>query len=306
MKKLFVNRKPIDGPTGGGNLFLKALYSFSEDFGYKIVDKPQESDFIFVMDPRPDGQDVESFIENLTKYNKPIIHRVNEIDSKRSRSINIDPLLRRTSEISQKTKGLSIFVSKWLQEEHQKLGWHCSNVSVFYNGIDLSLFKDYNNKLNNGKINICIAHWSADPGKGTELHSFLDDFVGKYYKDYSFTYIGRPNFVHKNSNIIPPLYGKELAIETSKYDICINGSMNDPASNSILEAISCGLPTYAPEFGGGSKELVGEDHIWKTLTDVEQLLLNKKFQKNENGIRLRSWEECIKEFFEIIEEKVKV
>ena len=52
-----------------------------------------------------------SKLDQLIEPTVKIIHRVNECDIKRQRSINIEPLLVKTMQIADKV----IFVSKWLK-----------------------------------------------------------------------------------------------------------------------------------------------------------------------------------------------
>lgn len=309
MKRLIINRNIVPGPFGGGNAFLSALKHHAEDYGLMPI-LPSEirsaggfidasNDIFLAMDPRPGDQEFEFGADELAKWAAAgckVVHRVNDIDSKRDVPIGMDQMLRRLSEAS----SLSIFVSKWLAHAHNEMGWSCTNQAVIYNGVDLDLFRPRGAKINNGKVNIVVHHWSDNIAKGAELHSFLDYFAGENADDYSFTYIGRPNFQAKHANVIEPLAGEDLAIELSRYDVCINGSKNDPASNSIIEAMACGLPVYAPRSGGGSIELVGADHIWDNLHDVYGLLISKAFMPNSSGVALRPWTECIKEFCEAI------
>ena len=51
--KVFINRKPVDGPWGGGNLFVKAFYEHSKEIGYEIIENPisEKPDLIFLQSP---------------------------------------------------------------------------------------------------------------------------------------------------------------------------------------------------------------------------------------------------------------
>ncbi len=320
MKKIYINRKPYYGPYGGGTLFVNAVYQYAEQFGYEIWDPknyrfeennnarifaPLNADIIFMMDPRLGDERIgldqlkETLKRNDLSVKPYIIHRVNEIDKKRSIPIGIDNQLRELSSISD----LTIFVSNWMKEEHESMGWFCENKKVLFNGVDQNIFKDYNNKKSkeDGKVNVCVHHWSPDPGKGDELHKFLHQFCNIENPDkFSFTYIGRTN-LNLGKHKIEPLSGIDLAKELSKYDVYINGSKHDPLPNSILEILSVGLPTYVPFNGGGSIELAGKDHIWNDFEYIKDLLINKKFIKN-NSFKLSSWEDCMKQFFGMLDE----
>ncbi len=302
MKKIYINRTPkYNQSFGGGNNFVQYFIEYFNNHGYKITDPsfgyPSQADLIFIMDPRPDDGD-QGIYGWHQYYNKiPIIHRVNEIDCKRAQPIGIDSLLRETSKISD----LSIFVSKWLQEEHNRLGWYCPNQVVLYNGVDTNIFKDYDNKINDGKIHIFTHHWSADRAKGQDIHEWVDNFVGRNKDKFEYHYIGRKNFDGHNTKFIDPLHGIELAKTISQYDICINGSRWEPGSNSLIESMACGKPCYVYKDNGGSTELVGEDHIFYSKEEMEHILIPQHYIKNidtavvKSDGSMRTWNDCFKE-----------
>ncbi|MAG24683.1 hypothetical protein CMI47_03800, partial [Candidatus Pacearchaeota archaeon] len=120
--------------------------------------------------------------------------------------------------------------------------------------------------------------------------------------NFTFTYIGRTK--RKLSKIIKPLYGKELADELGKYDIYVSGSKNDPGPNHVLQSLACKLPTYVAHDSGGAREFAGDDHIFSSFKELEYILLSKHFKQN-NAIKLQSWEECITKYIEIMESLIE-
>ena len=253
--RILINRKPVDGPWGGGNLFVKAFCQYFRSIGHEVVhDFQKDVDVIFMQDPR--YSDLGISINEIAKYKQMnprvgLIHRVNECDARKG-TTDMDFLLRECSKITD----LTVFVSKWMENYHKALGWHCSKTSVVYNGVDLDHFKK-RDKIKNGKINIVTHHWSDNPLKGADVYKFLDDFVGENPEEYTFTYIGRSGIEFKNSNLISPLYGKSLGEELSKYDVYVSGSKYDPGPNHIIESIACKIPTLCHSQGGGSVEFCG-------------------------------------------------
>ena len=52
--KILINRKPVVGPWGGGNLFVKAFCEVLKNQGANVVHNIQNDiDIIFMQDPRP-------------------------------------------------------------------------------------------------------------------------------------------------------------------------------------------------------------------------------------------------------------
>ena len=186
--KILINRKPIDGPWGGGNLFVKAICNAAKkrehEIGFQFED---DLDVIFIQDPR--YSDLGISINEIAFYKQQnpgvkLIHRVNECDARKN-TTDVDDLLRSTSSITD----LTVFVSNWMKDYHLKKGWMCKNNAVIYNGVDKNHFKK-REKIKNGKINIVAHHWSDNRMKGADVYEFLDSLVGKD-EGFTFTYIGR-------------------------------------------------------------------------------------------------------------------
>jgi hypothetical protein len=277
--KVFINRKPVNGPWGGGNLFIK---SFCDNFAIrnKVVHSLEESiDVLFMQDPRPGNTGIS--INELISYknyfpNAKIVHRVNECDARKNTE-GVDDMLRQCSEFTDMT----IFVSEWMKNYHIEKGWKCKNNQVLINGVMTEF--DKNQKINNGKINIVTHHWSNNYLKGFDIYDKLDEFV-KENNEFTFTYIGRERGTFSNTSIIKPLHGKSLMGELSKYDIYVSASRYDPGPNHILESLACKIPTYVHSEGGGSVEFAGTDHVFYNFDELINLLLSKHYVNNNTEI----------------------
>ncbi len=298
--KIFINRKPVEGPWGGGNLFLKAFCAFFRAAGHQVVfDLADDIDCIWIQDPRPGNTGI-SIREILRfKNSKPltkIFHRVNECDARKG-TTEMDDLLRLCSHASDFT----IFVSDWIRDYHLAKGWQCENYDVIYNGVDLEHFRP-RPKLQNGKINIITHHWSSNEMKGQDYYRFLDDFVGRE-EGFTFTYIGNCNDRYRNSKIIPPLHGLLLGEELSKYDIYISGTRFDPGPNHIIESIASGIPTFAYSGGGGAVEFVGSENTFSNTEQLEEIL-KSDFSATANKHKPYRWEDCIRKVLDVVVARV--
>lgn len=290
--KILINRRPVEGPWGGGNNFVKAFCDYLPDLGHQVYHQfVSDLDIIFVQDPRYD--ELKISINEIIRYkrqfpNTKIIQRINECDARKGTD-NVDQLLRDCSKFLDKT----IFVSNWMKEYHTSRGWHCYNNDVLINGV-----ADYykpTEKINNGKINIVTHHWSDNYLKGFDIYDKLDNFVEEN-KDFTFTYIGRERGTFKNTKVLGPLFGEDLAKELGRYDVYVSASRFDPGPNHILESLSCKIPTYSYVNGGGSCEFTGKSHIYENFNQLKNILLEKKYTQNK--ITTRSWKKCIEELNE--------
>jgi hypothetical protein len=299
--KILFNRKPVEGPWGGGNNFVKSAFNILPSLGYKIIDfsLTELPDKIFLQSPFPDNEikfSINEAIHLKQRYpNIEIIMRVNDCDARKNTD-NVDKVWIESSKFVDKT----VFVSNWMKEYFINKGWKCNKNYVLYNGVDLDHFK-VRNKIQNGKVNIVTHHWSNNKLKGFDIYDQIDQFVGRN-KKFTFTYIGRDRGTFKNTKIISPLFGKDLGLELSKYDIYVSASRFDPGPNHILESLACNIPTYVYKDGGGCVEFAGKNHIYENF---EQLIdfLNKKEGKINNTINIDPWELCIKKLDLIIKEK---
>jgi len=295
--KILINRIPVQGPWGGGNLLVKAFCENMKMFDHEVVHSFQEDiDVIFLQDPRPGNTGISINEAVLYRNQNPetkIIQRINECDARKNTKGVDDMLL----ECSKHIDG-TVFVSNWMKNYHIENGWHCKNNIVIYNGVNLNHFKP-SKKLENGKINLVTHHWSDNLLKGFDIYEAIDLFV-ENNSDYTFTYIGRHRNTFRNTRIIEPLFGRSLGTELSKYDVYISASRYDPGPNHVLESLACNIPTYTHLEGGGCVEFSGKDHIFKDYKDLEKMLIKKNF--TNNSFNFYSWKDCITLFNKFIKE----
>lgn len=295
--KIFMNRKPVTGPWGGGNNFVKAADEYLRLAGHQVAySLSDDVEVIIAVDPRYDelgvsGREMINFRRD--HRNSRLIYRVNECDARKGDVEIIDPMIRQLIAEADHT----VFVSYWLRDYHLNKCHKWKDVSVIYNGVGFEFKKS--TRVPDGVTRIVTHHWSDNKMKGHDVYQFIDNLVASR-SDLSFTYIGRSHGSLPNSTVIKPLQGKELAEKLSENDVYISGSRFDPGPNHIFESLACGLPTYAHYEGGGAAELVGKDHVFDLL-ELECLLLphQKNFKKNEVS-HVASWENCIEQYKRII------
>jgi len=286
--KILVNRRPVSGPWGGGNLFVKALCDRLLKDGHEVVHNLCDGvEKIVVVDPRPEGgfDTIESIISYSMSRSAPITIRVNECDARKG-TTGLDSFLSSVSAYCHKT----IFVSKWMMNYHLERGWKCKSVDFVYNGVDRSIFKE-RERLSNGKINLVTHHWSNNPMKGFDIYEKLDSYIRNDDR-FTFTYIGRDRGSFKNSRVVQPLFGKDLGEELSKYDVYISASLFDPGPNHVIESIASRIPTFAIKDGGGACEFVGDDWIYDNFDDLLGKIQNARMNQDLFG----DWDTCMDDF----------
>lgn len=294
--KVFINRLPIRGPYGGGNMFVKAFHKLVPDMGHTIV--PPETmnvapNIVMLAGLDNDGQGGIS-AEQAVMYkmyvpSAKLVLRVNENDARKGTSSMDDYLLKLSPHMD-----ATVFVSEWLREYFITKGWACPLNTVIVNGVDKEIFKSQP-KLNNGKLNIVAHHWSDNYMKGFDIYEKLDEFVGQAPDKYQFTYIGRDRGTFKHTNVIRPISGKRLGEELGKHDVYVSASRFDPGPNHVLEAIACGLPTFVHPDGGGCVEFAGQSSVYTSWEQL-QSILEVGYVPVYDGISINDWQTCINQY----------
>ncbi len=293
--KILVNRKPVKGPWGGGNNFVKALCSELVSEGHVVTHSlDSDIDCFFIVDPRPDNDcpGIANYIQNHQKFsNVKVVHRVNECDARKNTE-HVDGMLLNVSQFVDKT----IFVSNWMRSYFENKGWRCKDNTFIHNGVDLKNYYPDIQKTQSKKVSFVTHHWSNNILKGFDAYEFLDYLAGKNLID--FTYIGRHRNSFSSTICVSPCAGKELADNLKKHDVYISGSRFDPGPNHVLESIACGLPTYVHSDGGGSVEFAGNNHTFRNLSELESLILRNSFVKND--YQPTSWNQSIQAYIKEI------
>jgi glycosyltransferase involved in cell wall biosynthesis len=122
------------------------------------------------------------------------------------------------------------------------------------------------------RVKIIATSWSPGPSKGHDVYQWLERNLDQ--ERYIFTFVGRCNQDYPLNNVVPPMQSVDLADLLRSYDIYVTASRNDPCSNSLLEAMHCGLPALGHK-SGGHPEIIGNGGL--LFSEKEQIpdLLDK-------------------------------
>ncbi len=216
--------------------------------GYSVVYdlKASDIDIILLTDPRrfanitfgPGGAYRYILLKNPSAI---IVHRVNECDERKQTNF-INKLLVRANYIADHT----VFISQWLKS--LPIWENIKDYSIILNGADSDLyFPNQQNKWTKEKpLKLVTHHWSNNSFKGIDIYMEIDKLIGtdEWKNKISFTYIGNlsKDLKLKNTEIIPPLSGRQLRDKLSEMDVYVTGSINEPAGMHHIEGALCGLP----------------------------------------------------------------
>jgi len=250
--KIYINKKPITGPWGGGNKFVTELSIYLKKIGYDVTfNLLPDVDLIFCFDPRPNSEGLwyNDFLNHKIKYNSKIIQRVGDVGT------HSKPDLTNLVIESSKFSDFLIFPSNWAKNY---INYKKQNYAIIFN-CPMKIF--YKNRKKNfkleEKLKIVTHHWSTNEKKGFDFYSYLGKMIMKNkIEDVEFTYIGRynNNFETNGIEIISPKSSDDLASILPNYDIYLTASIEEAGANHVLEAIACGLPILYRKNGGSISE----------------------------------------------------
>lgn len=233
-------------PSGGGHQFLRAMWKEAELSGLKVennsISRTTRACLLnsFNFDERR--------LRKLRRDSVLYVHRVDgPIDVYRGHDEGID---RHIWALNQEFAHKTIFQSQYSLEKHLDLGLKFNDPFVIINAVDASVFNSSNRLSfsNNRKTRLISSSWSDNPNKGAAVYSWLDKNLD--WSRFEYVFIGRSPVRFKNIKIIDPVPSNELASFLKQNDIYITASQNDPCSNSLIEALSCGLPALYLKSGG--------------------------------------------------------
>ena len=294
----------FEGPYGGGNQFLKGLRSFLISKGQYTSDL-QEADALLVNS----HQNLREAIKiKSIKKEILIFHRVDgPIFLARNRNLYLD---REIHLFNKLFCDATIFQSEWSRQENYKLGMKQKRFeTVIMNAPEPGIFnrQEKNPFSSKRKIRLVATSWSPNLNKGFDTYRWLDEHLD--FSRYEMRFVGNSPIEFKNIYHIPPLKSKDLAKELKKGDIFVFASKIESCSNSLLEALHCGLPTIA--FNGSSNiDLVKKGgKLFKEAEEIPALLkqIEKGYNQYQKDIKVPSLSEVGEDYLEFFTQvKTKV
>ena len=316
-KKVFFTFKPKGGSFGGGAFFVTNMIEYLKKRGYNITFSLERGiDIIFITDPRKGkkGSSKNYSIDDIIQYKKrnpkvKILHRINECETKREKSIGIDKQLLKTMKIADRI----VFITEWLQDYFvKKYNISTKNCSVVVNGCNPDFFFPPNENQKKiieetTKVKLITHHWSSNYLKGFEIYNKIDEYLGKHPDEFALTFVGNynENYTPKNITVLSPECDMRLGNTLRDHDIYLTASQNEPCGMHQLEGMSCGMPILYREGSGGIKETCGTAGLeFSEFDDFLEKLQNVKrdydiFKNNINYGWLSS-KRCCKHFYKII------
>lgn len=233
-------------PAGGGHQFLRAFMRQADARGLRIennmISRTTRACLFNSFNFK------EQRLLRMKRNSVLFVHRADgPVDVYRGWDGGVD---QHIYEINQRIADKTIFQSNYSLQKHEEIGMRFRNPLVIMNAADPKIFHSRGRVAfsRNRKIRLIAASWSSNVNKGAPVYQWLDENLD--WERYEFTFVGRSPIRFRNIRMIPPLDSYKLADLMREQDIYITASKNDPCSNSLIEALSCGLPAIHLQSGG--------------------------------------------------------
>jgi glycosyltransferase involved in cell wall biosynthesis len=243
-------------PSGGGNQFMRALARELAARGVVV-----ETNRISGGTPACLFNSFNFDFRRLRRFAREDVRLVHRVDG----PIGVyrgfdDGTDRRILEINEALADATVVQSRYSLEKHAELGLALRNPVVIPNAADPAIFHPPRERapLRGRKARIVATGWSDNPRKGADVLAWLDRQLDR--SRYELTFVGRTPATLQRTAVIPPVASEQLAAILREHDLYVAASLDDPCSNSLLEALACGLPALYRR-SGGHPELVGDAGI---------------------------------------------
>ncbi len=250
-RDLAVFHEFVPPPTGGGHQFLRALCG---ELGRRGIDLELNT-----ISPGTPACLFNSFnfdfrrLRRFARRGARMVHRVDgPIGVYRGHDDGTD---LRLAQLNSELAAATIFQSHWSLARHRELGLELCEPVVIPNAADPAIFhpREAPRLLGDGPLRIIVSSWSNNPRKGLDALRWLDANLDP--GRFSVTFVGRAADEFTRLHRVPAVPSVELAALLREHDAYLAASLDDPCSNALIEALSCGLPAVFRR-SGGHPELV--------------------------------------------------
>ena len=249
--------------------------------GHTILrDLSSELDVILIASSKWHHQTCSYSVDDIEAYARLhprtcVVHRINSCDDQRGADLGINRAMLSANRLADYT----VFVSRFMRNYFAGRGFNLSQPhSVILNGADEEIFNPVGRAIwtPGQRMKIATHHWSSNFMKGFDIYERLDQMLAQspWKEQFDFTFIGNIplGVAFRNTRVIPPLFGVELARTLKEHHVYITAARHEPAGSHYIEAMRCGLPVLHLD-SGALPEYCAPYGVAFTLVDFEQRLL---------------------------------
>ena len=266
-KKISIIKNLVKPPYGGGNQFILALLKElrKTHLVYHNIFSKKISTYLFDSIWLTDFQIMK--LHEMKKKGAKIIHRVDgplqiyRMEDGQDDIKNDDKLIKLNSNLASTT----IIQSKFALKQFEKLNYNFVNTNIINNASDNDIFFPSKKNLNK-KIKLISTSWSKNRRKGQSFFEWMDKNLN--FEKYDFEFIGRMDSKFKNIVKFDAMNSEKLATKLRSADIFVFASLNETCSNSLIEALSCGLPVLYIDSGSNGELVKNAGLSFKNVHEI--------------------------------------
>ncbi len=240
-------------PTGGGSQFLRALWSEWSRRGLRVENN--------IFSHRTQACLFNSYnfdFDRLRKWRDAGFRMVHRIDGplRVYRGFD-DGTDARIQQINAELADVTIFQSQYSLQKSTDIGLQFNSPVVIMNAVNPYIFHSHGRCVFNRsrKIRLLSTSWSDNPNKGAAIYKWLEEHLD--WERFDYTFVGRSPLKFSKARQIRPVPSEQVAGLLRQHDLYITASRHESCSNSVLEALACGVPVIYIN-SGSNAEVVGE------------------------------------------------
>lgn len=258
--KLYILYDIKNSMWGGGNQFLKNLRRRLQLNG-AYSENIEDADIILFSS----HHQMDEVIRAKIRYpDKHFVHRMGSVFTLTRGDKYLDRLVL---DLNENIADGTIFQSNWQQQMYHSIGMPIGLETVIINAPDSGIFNTRRNgRCDRGRIRLITTGWSMGDTKGFDIYEHLDEHLD--FKKYQFLFIGNTKKKFENIESFPSQISMVVASLLKGSDIFITATEHDACSNSLIEALHCGLPAVARNSGGHPELVKGGGVLFKGKEDV--------------------------------------
>ena len=295
--KVYICYQINEGAFGGANQFLKSLRDYLLTLGL-YTQSIDDADILVFNSMIPY---IEIFNLKHKFKDKIFVHRVdgpcklyNNMSDKRD-----DMVYRLNNLVADAT----VFQSNYSRDLSVKMGCPRKKYeTTIINACNPSVFYPKSKPENrNERIKLIATSFSDNWNKGFKDYQWLDENLD--FERYELRFVGRSPCKFRHIQHIDPQDSQSLANLLRQSDIYITASRFDPCSNSLIEALTCGLPVIALRSGGHPEIVKAGGVLYDNIEEVPSLLerIERQYDTYHTAIQVESMEEVGKKYVEFFE-----
>ncbi|HZT15320.1 MAG TPA: glycosyltransferase [Gaiellaceae bacterium] len=208
----------------------------------------------------------------------------------------------RVARINAELAHATIAISHATIDMYRSIGIELVAPRVIYNGCDDRIFNADRRVAfsRNRRIRVISTSWSDNPNKGAGVFRWLEDRLDP--SRYELTFVGNAGVAFDRATHIPPVGSAELADLLRAHDVYFTATANDAYSNSLVEALSCGLPAIYLDSGGSREAVKDAGFGFTDREEVPELLdrLVDEYEERRAAISLPSLAEVTDDYLAVL------